>query len=399
MKKHTRLLALLLLAAMLVSLLAGCGRIADAQPETQVPQEEKTESTEQSGTETAEQPGTEPATRIVTDMYGREVEVPAVINTFICTGTGCLRSVSYLDDLSRLVGIEETDLNYEVSTKRDYAHVIYGKVKDLPVIGKGGGTTYTAYVEEIIKLNPDVIFTAYAQEALDQLSEETGIPIVCVRYGTVGFFADSTPFESAERIIAEVLGDEERCEELLAYVNECKADLAARTAGIPDSEKPRVYTGAVTFSGAHGFAGTYAHFPPFEAIGALNVTDETGEKSSFEVDLEKVVVWDPEIIFLDPGNMNLVNDEYASNPSFFESLSAVQNGEVYTMPSFNNYNTNVTYCIMDAYWAGKVIFPDRFADIEMREKSNEILETFLGVGFFDEMEADGLYYGKITIGG
>ncbi len=392
-------LSILLAVCLLAAMLSGCGKTAPSPTATEAPA-----AAEPAAEPAAEQPAlaessAEPSTRVITDMYGREVEIPAQINTFICTGTGAMRSVAYLDDLSRVIGVEEADLGYEVSTKRDYAHVIYNKVKDLPVIGKGGGTAYTAYVEEIIKLQPDVIFTAYAQEALDQLYAETGIPIVCVRYSTVGFFDDSSSFEAAERIIAEALGREARCEELLAYVNECKADLAARTAEIPDAQKPTVYSGAVTFSGAHGFAGTYAHFPPFEAIGALNVTDETGEKSSFEVDLEKVIVWDPDIIFLDPGNMNLVNDEYAANPSYFDSLRAVQEGQVYTMPSFNNYNTNVTYCIMDAYWAGKVIFPQQFADIEMREKGNEILETFLGVGFFDDMEADGLYYGSLKIGG
>ena len=53
---------------------------------------------------------------------------------------------------------------------------------------------------------------------------------------------------------------------------------------------------------------------------------------------------------------------------------------------------------MDAYYAGKVLYPDRFEDIDMETKGNEILEMFLGRGFFREMEADGLYFGKLTLG-
>ena len=154
----------------------------------------------------------------------------------------------------------------------------------------------------------------------------------------------------------------------------------------------------MTFSGGHGFAGTYANFGPFLAIDAKNVADETGEKAAFEVDLEKVLVWDPDIIFLDPGNMNLVNDEYASNPDYFHSLTAVQNGEVYTMPSFNNYSTNITYCIMNAYHAGKILYPEQFADVDLEAKSTEIMNKFLGTAFYDDMQADGLYYGKLTLG-
>ena len=68
------------------------------------------------------------------------------------------------------------------------------------------------------------------------------------------------------------------------------------------------------------------------------------------------------------------------------------------LPPFFDYSTNITYCLMDAYFAGKVLYPDQFADVDMRTKGNEILTEFLGSAFFDEMEADGLYYGKLTLG-
>lgn len=338
----------------------------------------------------------QPSTRTITDMLGREVEIPAEINTIICTGSNALRMVTYLQATDLMVGVEETDQGYETSTKRDYAHACYDAFKDMPVIGKGGGTAYTAYPEEVLKAAPDVILTCFVQEAAEQLQNETGIPVVSIRCPSSNFIDEN--WYAALRLTAELVGREDRCEELLRYIDGCKADLAERSSAVDEDSKPTVYTGAVTFSGAHGFAGTYANFGPFLAIGAKNVADETDEASAFEVDLEKVVVWDPDIIFLDPGNMNLVNGEYASNPDFFHSLTAVQNGEIYTMPSFNNYSTNITYCLMDAYFAGKVLYPDQFADVDMRTKGNEILTEFLGTAFFDEMEADGLYYGKLTLG-
>ena len=308
--------------------------------------------------------------------------------------------VSYLEATDLLAGIEETDTEYETSTKRDYAYVYHDKFKDLPAIGKGGGTTYTAYAEEIIKLSPDIIVTSYQEEALEQLANETGIPVVSVRYTSTGFINES--FYSGMEMLGDVLDKNERAEEVLSYIDSSKEDLNNRTKDITDETKPKVYTGAVTFSGAHGFSGTYSNFGPFMAINALNVADEMEQEGSFEVDLEKVTVWDPDIIFLDPGNMNLVNEEYKTNPDFFKSLTAVKNGEVYTMPSFNNYSTNITYCLMDSYYAGTVLYPEEFSDMNsdmnMKGKGNEILEKFLGKGYFDEMEKDGLYFGKITIG-
>ncbi len=388
MKKTNKITALLLLAAMLLSLCA-CGS-TPAAPATEAP------ATQAPATENTQTEAPASDTRIITDMLGRQVEIPTKINTIICNGSNALRMVSYLNATDLMVGVEDTDKNYETSTKRDYAHANYAIFKDLPSIGKGGGTAYTAYPEEILKVMPDVILTCFVQEAAEQLQNETGIPVVSIRTPSSNFIDEN--WYAALRLTAELTGTQERCEELLSYIDSCKADLKERSSGVAEEDKPSVYTGAVTFSGAHGFAGTYANFGPFLAIDAKNVADETGERAAFEVDLEKVVEWDPDVIFLDPGNMNLVNEEYKANPDFFNALTAVQKGEVYTMPSFNNYSTNITYCIMNAYFAGKVLYPQQFADIDMKTKSTEIMEEFLGTAFFDDMEADGLYYGKLTLG-
>lgn len=219
------------------------------------------------------------------------------------------------------------------------------------------------------------------------------------------------------RVFAEVVGAQERCEEVLAYIEECRADLNERTKDIPDEDKLKAYTGAVTFNGRHGFAFTYVNFPAFTAVNANNVADvflqertgEAAEKAKaegkayigndgFEVDLEQIIAWDPDIVFLDPGNMDLVNDEYANNPGFFDSLRAVQEGQVYTMPSTNAAGPNVTYLLINAYYAGKTLYPEQFADIVLEEKAGEIMELMLGQDFFDQMQAEGFYYGTITIG-
>ena len=114
--------------------------------------------------------------------------------------------------------------------------------------------------------------------------------------------------------------------------------------------------------------------------------------------MEQIIEWDPDIIFLDPGNMDLVNDEYAQNPAYFDSLRAVQEGAVYTMPSTNAAGPNVTYLLINAYFAGKTLYPDAFADVELSEKAAEIMRQMVGTDFFAEMEEGGLYYGTITIG-
>ena len=336
------------------------------------------------------------ATRIVVDTWGREVEIPETVETIVCLGSGAPRMAAYLGVMDMLVGAEDNDIKGK-TVLRDYNVVYQQMLSELPAVGAGGGSgANNGYAEQIITVQPDVILAGFSQEAAEELQQQTGIPVVCVRYQSINFVDES--FYTAMRVFAEVVGAQERCQQVLQFIDDCKKDLNDRTKDIPDNQKLTAYTGAVTFSGRHGFAGTYANFGPFMGVNALNVADEVKDTNYFETDLEKVLQWDPDVIFLDPGNMDLVNDEYKTNPGYFQSLRAVQEGQVYTMPSFNNCGTNITYAIMNAYYAGIVLYPDAFADVDMATIGGEILQTMLGMNFFEEMEAGGLYYGKLTIG-
>lgn len=336
------------------------------------------------------------ASRIVMDVWGREVDIPEKVRRIVCLGSGAPRLAAYLGVMDMVVGAEAHDVE-AMTALRDYSPVYQKALASLPVVGAGGGSgENNGFPEELITLAPDVILVGFSQEAAEELQGQTNIPVVAVRYISNGLANES--FYQAMRVFGETVGAEERCEEVLAFIDECKADLNGRTEDLPDEEKLRAYTGAVTFSGRHGFGGTYSNFGPFTAVNAVNVADEAREEGYYEADFEKIIVWDPDVIFLDPGNMDLVNDEYAKNPGYFDALRAVREGRIHTMPSFNNCGMNISYALMNAYYAGTVLFPQQFADVDIAEKSAEILTVFLGENTFDTMAEDGLYYGSTTIG-
>ncbi len=336
-------------------------------------------------------------TIMVTDVWGRQVAIPATVKKIVCLGSGAPRMAAYLGVVGMMVGNEDHDAK-NLTVLRDYNPVYYEKLKKLPLVGKGGGSgNNNGYPEKIIIVKPDVILAGFSAEAADELAKQTNIPVVCVRYISNNFIDDT--FYKAMRVFAETVGAQERCEKVLAFIDACKKDLSRRTASIPADKKIKAYTGAVTFNGRHGFAGTYAKFGPFLGVNAHNVADEVNKPGYFEADLEKVVVWNPDVIFLDPGNMDLIKDEYAANTKYFNNLRAIREGRVYTMPSFNNCGTNITYAIMNAYYAGIVLFPEQFKDVDIAKKSAEISALFLGKDIYGAMAKGGLYYGKIKIGG
>lgn len=352
-------------------------------------------------------------TRVITDVWGRQVEIPSKVEKIVCLGSMGPRLASYLDVVDMMVGAEDLDIN-SMSARYDYSPVYHDELKNLPSVGAGGGSgDNNAYAEQIVNVMPDVILAGFSAEASDELQKQTGIPVVSIRYRTEAFIDDG--FYNVLRLFADVVGANERCEQILSYIDECKEDLNSRTQNVEN--KKSVYTGAVTFNGRHGFAFTYVNFPAFMAVNANNVADELkqsviGEatktandtntayvgQNGFEVDLEQIALWNPDIIFLDPANMDLVNEEYQNNKTFFDSLKAVQNGDVYTMPSTNSAGPNITYLLINAYFTGTILYPEQFKDINIEEKAGEIMEKMLGMNFFDQMESEGLYYGKITIG-
>ena len=155
----------------------------------------------------------------------------------------------------------------------------------------------------------------------------------------------------------------------------------------------------MTFSGAHGFAGTYSRFGPLAVLGARSISDRPDREGFYEADLEFVLQQDPDLIFLDPGNLSIVAEEAKSKRDYFASLKAVKTGNVYAMPSYNQYSTNIAYSLANAYYAGTVLFPKQFADVDFAARFNEIVTFFNGRGWYDRMAALGQPYGKIAFPG
>lgn len=122
---------------------------------------------------------------------------------------------------------------------------------------------------------------------------------------------------NALNLVGDVLGKQERSQEVVDYMKSVAEELKSRTENIPKDKIPTAYCGAVSFKGAHGIEGTEAGYPPFSALGITNVADETGKKGAFDVDLEQILKWNSDYLFLDAGNLKLVNDDYAVRPGGF----------------------------------------------------------------------------------
>jgi iron complex transport system substrate-binding protein len=329
-------------------------------------------------------------TRVITDSAGRQVEVPEKVESIVCVGVGALRYTCYMGAQDLVIGVEDCEVKPVIS--RLYNFVNIKKFQDLPITGANGNP----YPEEIIQLAPDVIVMSKSASAeADTLQNQTGTPVIVVPGSDATL--DKNAYETI-RIMGQLYGKEERAAELTAYLQNIEKDLNGRTKDVPETDKPSVYVGGVSFKGHHGFEGTEAGYGPFALIGAKNLADTTGQTGAFNIDLEKVLSWDPDVIFLDFNGMKLINEDYAKNPDYYNALTAVREGNVYSQISFRSNASNLETALADAYYAACILYPQQFADIDPVAKAQEIFEKLLGVNPYADLKEAGYEFRPIKIG-
>ncbi|CAD5245122.1 conserved exported protein of unknown function [Thermococcus camini] len=325
----------------------------------------------------------------VTDALGRTVEVPAHVERVVAAGPGALRLVVYLNASDMVVGVEDFEKRYSFGRPYIIAHP---ELKELPSIGPGGPGKLPDF-EALIKLKPDVIFITYVDvKTADEIGEKTGIPVVVLSYGELATFDNEELFKSLE-LAGRILNREERAREVIAFLKSAQEDLLKRTEGV---EPKSAYVGGIGYKGAHGIESTEAGYPPFAAVHAKNVADELGSGHK-SIDVEKLLEWQPEYIFIDEGGLKLILDDYRKNPDFYNSLSAVKEGNVYGILPYNFYTTNIGTALADAYFIGKVLYPERFKDVDPAEKADDIYRFLLGKPVYTVMADQFGGFGSIDL--
>lgn len=371
--KRLRLIAAVLLAAAISILcLGGCGA-------------GQTESAQQDPPATSQ-------TVTVTDMLGRSVEVPAEPQRLIGIGSSSLRLISYLNAADKVVGVEQSELKDNVTCS--YRHVNHETFKNLPVIGDGGSKGTTPNEEAIMQAAPDVVFASIDKDAADALQERTGVPVVCLTLSNVVF---DQAFYDNVNLVGGIVGKQERAADIVRYMEDTRADLEKRTASLPADQVKTAYAAGISFRGGHGFAGTEANFPPFQATNVKNVADVNGASGAFDIDLEAISSAQPDYVFVESGNLPLVKEDYEANPSYFSALKAVQDGKVSTLIAYRFYATNIELALANCYQVGATVYPAQFADIDPTQKLDEITEFFLGARLSSDLAAEGCEFKQIDL--
>jgi iron complex transport system substrate-binding protein len=342
----------------------------------------------------------------ITDGFGRMVTIPSPPSSVICSGSGCLRYLVYLQAQDLVVGVDSIEKEDQSIEGRPYALVYGQQFKPLPLIGEFRGKDDA---EKIVGIGPDLIFktgstgTAYATSAddADKIQSKTGIPVVAFPYGSLRNQVEKDEFYAGLRVMGTALGKQQRAEAVIAYIDATMADLERRTGDIPEDKQVTAYIGGMSSAGAHGIISTEPAYPPFQWIHAKNVGTGMGAAHA-DISKEVLVDWDPRYIFLDVGTIQMESDgaigELKNDPAL-QGLTAVKEGRIYGVFPYNFYNTNYESVLADAYFIGKTLYPDRFTDVDPVQKANEIYTFFIGKPVFSDLNDQyrNLGFGQIQV--
>ncbi len=332
------------------------------------------------------------ATIAVTDMAGRTLKVPAEIKKVVPLGAAT-RYMVYLKSLDLVAGMEAIETKW-TTAGRPYGLVTFARAKELPVIGEGGPGRLPDF-EKIITVWPDVILAMGMDPSqVETIQEKTGIPVFVLSCGIPGAI-DMATVKEALRTLGHLLKRDDRAERLIGYITAQEKDLTKRAATRAGKSRPRSFVGAVSYMGVQPITSTESHFMPLAWAGGSNVADEIGQAGHFFIDPEKLLVWNPENIFIDAGGLEKVADGYRKDPAFFRRLKAVKDGHVFLIMPYNNYHTNIEIALADAWFIGKSLYPSRFKDIDPAVKADEIFSFFLGIPAYDKLKKEYHGFGRV----
>ena len=380
--------AAVILAASLA--ISACGSNAGAKEttaaETVHTEAAETESSAAAGTEAAdtEQADAE-GTHEVVDHAGNHVQVPNEIHRVVIDQIPILSTyMAYFE------GSAPNIVGYCGSFKDTISETVLKNIA--PELMESSETVYAQSdlnIEEIMKLQPDVILYNANNKEHAKVLESSGIPAVA--FATVGSDSPADPLERYKQwlsLLEDVFGEDGKMDAFFEKGDSIVADVEGRIAKIPEDERPtamilyKVNDGVPQVAGK-GIFGDYW----LQHLGVKNVAEEA--QGFAQVSFEQIYDWDPEVMFVNgPGLFKVTETDILENKiegADLSTIQAVKDGRVYdtTLGMWNWFTPNPDAPLVLA-WLACNAYPEQFADYPLEDTIRDYYKECYGYEVTDE---------------
>lgn len=361
--KFKKIVSVIVGAAMILGAV-GCGNSA-------------AENTTQENTEAVSEGS---GTRTIVDHTGAEVEIPETLDRIVISSILPLPSVYcfFRGSSEGLIGIHPSSM---AAAENSYLTTVYPEITELDTSFVENGEIN---VEQLMQLEPDVVFYSAANTDEREMYDNAGIK-------AVGFSTTLSDYNTIETfanwidLLGQIFGESEKAQEIIKYGRSVEAEILEKTSALKDEEKPKVLVlfnygdGTITTSGSN-FFGQYW----IESAGGINVAEELSGQA--EINMEQIYAWNPDIIFITNFSSVLPEDLYnnAIEGNDWSQVSAVQNKQVYKFPlGMYRWFPPSSDTPLALMWLAKTIQPEVFEYIDMDGEIKDYYAKYYNVELTD----------------
>ena len=316
-----------------------------------------------------------PTTKEFTDSLGRTVTVPYEITKIAISGP---LSQVYIIPLAgdMLVGVSNAFAS-------DAALYLPAYISEMTEIGQLYGGKGEMDLEALLAAAPDVVIDigepkGTMAEDLTTLTEQTGIPFIHID-------ATVATAPNTYRILGQLLGREEKAEELASWCENTYAMIEAMMEKVDadGARKSLLYCLGATGTNVMAEGSFHAETVNMMAQNLAVVEEVSFSGDGNQVDLEQILLWNPEVIVFDPASCY---DTVGDNAQW-QSLTAIASGNYYKTP-YGPYGWLSSPPAVQRYlgmlWLGQLLYPE-YAEYDLQEKVTEYYQVFYGCELTEEM--------------
>lgn len=317
-----------------------------------------------------------PNLRTITDMAGRQVEIPMEIDSIFIDRHSV--QLIYAFDTAAPVN---TVFHYYETEKKYLKRSFY---ENKPYVLERS-------IEEITVLKPDIIVYSMPLapeniEEADILQQKAQIPVVVIDM-------DILKYKEILAFTGELLNKKEKADELIRFVEEYVDPIFEKAKTIPPEKKRSVYY-AEGMKGLNTDPSGSVHSLLIDLTGGDNVArvDVLPMKGMTSVSLEQIYTWNPELILVWSGNFDNMDSyrEIKTAPSW-ANLKAVRENKVYQVPwrpfGWIDRPPGINRLI-GIVWLSNLLYPDVYRQEDLPAVTKEFFQKFYHYEMTDEEALD-----------
>lgn len=374
--KRMKKLVCMFLTGVMVLCSAGCGSDKNNKEVKEQQAEKITETVDISQTET----------HVITDHLGEEVEVPYDVERIAVGNILPLPSVLtvFFDSADKIVGMSPNSMS---AAENGLLGELYPEILNADT-GYMNGSEIN--LEELMKLEPDVVFYSASQPEQGQQLRDAGFAAVALSVNKWEYNTIET-LNQWIALLSEIFPENDKTEIVEQYSDRIYKMVQERVAEIPEEERERVfflfkYSDTEMATSGKNFFGQFW----VDAVGAINTAEEIETDNQAAVNMEQVYAWNPTVIYITNFTEAQPEDLYGNTIGEYDwsAVSAVQNEKVYKMPlgMYRSYTPGADTPVT-LLWFAKTTYPELFEDIDIIQEAKDYYEEVFGVQLTDAQAA------------